>query len=149
MILRADDAETLLRYAGIAREAMSDLGLRFIRRRLQNGWLYFIVNFSGQPINGWVSLAVPAESVQLRDPMDGRSGLAAVRRQDESNGSLFATGCGAIVVAFRKPQNSVSDARVALLATGIGDGVPIVQASGGWSSWKADRICPNLLRRNG
>jgi hypothetical protein len=123
VILRADDAETLLRYAGIAREAMSDLGLRFIRRRLQNGWLYFIVNFSGQPINGWVSLAVPAKSVQLRDPMDGRSGLAAVRRRDEQTEVYLQLDAGQSLLLFAAPK-AVSDQEWRYWQL-TGDGVPI------------------------
>jgi hypothetical protein len=138
VILRADDAETLLRYAGIAREAMSDLGLRFIRRRLQGGWLYFVVNFSGQPVNGWVPLAVPAESVQLRDPMDGRSGLAAVRRQDGQTEVYLQLDAGQSLLLFAAPK-AVSDQewRYWQLA---GDGVPIA------GKWRVEFVegGPNL-----
>jgi hypothetical protein len=69
----------LFRGVGIKRETMTDRGLRFVRRRNDNGWTYFVVNHGMERIDGWTPFSVEASSVVLFDPMWKRRGLAAVR----------------------------------------------------------------------
>lgn len=81
------DVERLLDAAGVAREAVVDHGVAFVRRRGDGGAAgsphhYFFAHFGGEPLDGWVSLAVPAASAVLFDPMNGSSGAARVRQQN-------------------------------------------------------------------
>jgi hypothetical protein len=67
------DAETF-------REPVAECGLQFIRRKVADGWIYFLVA-DEKGMEAWVPLAVPAGSVVLTAPTNGRSGSAAVRHQ--------------------------------------------------------------------
>src|SRR5690606_37614267 len=68
-----------LRLAGVAREAMVDDGLRFVRRDHDDGVTYFLANWGDGAIDGWISLATPAAAAALYDPLHGRAGMAQVR----------------------------------------------------------------------
>jgi hypothetical protein len=57
-------------------------GALFIRRRIEDGCYLFIANQSVKTLNGWYSMATPAKSVAVMDPMTGRSGVAAVRKAE-------------------------------------------------------------------
>ena len=58
----------------ISRESMVEKELRFIRRRYENGYLYFITNVSAQPVADWVKLGRPAIDVVIIDPLLHRYG---------------------------------------------------------------------------
>lgn len=66
--LQGTELASLLEAAAVRRELMVALGLEFERRRLPDGWGYFIVNRGEQPVEGWVPLVVPARSAVLSDP---------------------------------------------------------------------------------
>ena len=67
--------------AGIARERMTDMGLRFVRRTSAEGCDYFIVNKGSAAVDGWVTLSRDAASAALLDPLyPDRVGIAASRR---------------------------------------------------------------------
>lgn len=51
-----------------ARETMTDLGLRFVRRTHAKGYHYFIVNRSDKVFDGLLPLAVPFKSAAILDP---------------------------------------------------------------------------------
>ncbi len=73
--------EEALEFAGITRERMTDhSGLFFIRRAFRGGKYYFIANRHETDINGWVTIAYPAKSVVIMDPLTGKTGIAAVRK---------------------------------------------------------------------
>lgn len=76
------DAPTALAQAGVPRETLADAGLRFIRRRVGSARWYFIANHTASGVDRWMSLATPFAAATLFDPMTGRSGGLAVRRQD-------------------------------------------------------------------
>jgi hypothetical protein len=77
------DVESALTDLGIRREQLVDCpGALFIRRRHPCGHHYFVVNQGTRPLDEWVALAVPRESVLLMDPMSGRTGLAQVRHRE-------------------------------------------------------------------
>ncbi len=78
--LAVGDVETALGTAGVKREAMSDQpGLHFVRRTFEGGRAYFIANRGNQTVDGWITLAVPARSTELMDPMTGQTGLAPIK----------------------------------------------------------------------
>jgi len=81
-ILLGDDLDAMLSRTGvlgIAREALADHGLKFIRRKLPGEVIYFIANQSGKPVDAWVSIAAPCKSAVLMDPMTGALGKAHQR----------------------------------------------------------------------
>lgn len=79
-----EDLDLLLSQARIACEPMVEHGLRFIRRRHDDGIAYFVVNHSAETVDDWVRIASPATSVVLMDPMTGRTGVAPVRRDGDA-----------------------------------------------------------------
>ena len=72
----------LLAASGASREPLSDTGLQFVRRRTDDGYIYFIANLTGQPVDGWVRLGRPAQSALQMNPRRGGFGVAAVRQRD-------------------------------------------------------------------
>jgi hypothetical protein len=76
-VLVGDPTAALVR-RGIQREGFSAAGLDFIRRRHPDGHSYFVANQRAERFDGWVSLGVSAAAAILTDPLDGRSGAAAV-----------------------------------------------------------------------
>ncbi len=67
--------------ANVHREPMSDLGLRFIRRKMPDGFFYFLVNRSDRAIADWIPLGTPASAATILDPLTGASGSAAIRER--------------------------------------------------------------------
>ncbi len=77
------ELETLLAAAGVPREPLGDhAGLRLLRRRHDEGRLYFIANQSTNLLSGWHALATPALSIVPMNPMTRRTGLAETRSFD-------------------------------------------------------------------
>ena len=75
----AADAVAGLEQAGVAREPMADLGLRFVRRKVGDAYWYFIANHTAKDVDGWISLGVPFAEATLFDPMTGQSGRLSAR----------------------------------------------------------------------
>jgi hypothetical protein len=72
----------LLAASGASREPLADTGLQFVRRRTPDGYVYFIANLTGKPVEGWVRLGRPAQSAMQMNPRRGGAGVAAVRQRD-------------------------------------------------------------------
>lgn len=60
---------------GSSETDIANLGIRFVRRLLDDGHAYFLVNSSGKAIDAHVKLSRPHQSAVLLDPMSGRSGV--------------------------------------------------------------------------
>jgi hypothetical protein len=83
---------------GVPREAMTDAGLQYVRRRHAAGRDYFVVNRSETAFDGWLPLATDARAAVLLDPLEAHRGGAAevksegaaasVRLQLEPGGSI-------------------------------------------------------------
>jgi hypothetical protein len=74
------DAAALLQAAGVRREPVADLGVRFVRRASRQGYDYFLANRGDRAVDGWVMLGTAAKSAVMLDPMyESRAGLAALR----------------------------------------------------------------------
>ena len=64
----------------IDRESMVDHpGIHFIRRTYSDGLQYFIANRGETPLDDWITLATKTRSIELMDPMTGRTGFTPVR----------------------------------------------------------------------
>ncbi|MEB2780089.1 glycosyl hydrolase [Algoriphagus sp. C2-6-M1] len=59
---------------GIYREKLVDSGLDFVRRKVEDGTYYFLVNHTGQPVNKTISLNAKAGTVMAMDPLTGNTG---------------------------------------------------------------------------
>ncbi|HMP91646.1 MAG TPA: glycosyl hydrolase, partial [Phnomibacter sp.] len=66
----------LLEDAGIRKEAMAAYGLQTIRRRINGGTAYFIVNTGSRVVDTLIPLQVPDKHAVLFNPMNGQVGLA-------------------------------------------------------------------------
>ena len=66
----------------VAREAMVDSGLDFVRRSHPGGYHYFVANMGSKPVDAWIPLGRPFASVVMMDP---RSSITAVARQRDRN----------------------------------------------------------------
>lgn len=103
--LVGNDLKQLLSYAEIKREPLVDQGLRFVRRKHENGSYYFISNNSAKPLNGWVPLQAGARSVAIFDPMREEKGLAALRTSSAGAAEIYlqlARGESCILKTFGK-----------------------------------------------
>ena len=111
-VLMGDNLGQLLSYARIEREPMVDDGIRFVRRSYEDGYYYFLNNYvdirgsdaqrSGDqrggprsanirnsPVDGWIPISANAESVAIFSPMDGKIGLAAMRKSEEGKKQVY------------------------------------------------------------
>ena len=80
---------------------LARLGIRHVRRALDDGHAYFLVNSSGKPIDATVKLSRPHQSAVLLDPMSGKSGVAL---RGESIRLVLAPGESRIVRTFSNKQ---------------------------------------------
>ncbi|KOS08228.1 glycoside hydrolase [Flavobacterium akiainvivens] len=73
-IILANELQKALAYAKVQREVLADTGLKFIKRKIDGGKYYYIVNHNEKAFNGNVNLASGAKSVVLLDPQTGEVG---------------------------------------------------------------------------
>jgi hypothetical protein len=105
-----DDIGRLLGAIAIRREALVDDSLDFVRRKYQDGNVYFIVNHNNRRWEGFVPLSVGFRSAAIFDPMTGRDGLAAHRvvvsggagEADGKVGGIAAEGAAGGADSLRK-----------------------------------------------
>jgi hypothetical protein len=88
-IIMGSNLEQLLSYAKIRREPMADSGLRFARRKDDNGNCYFILNQTDKQFDGWVALGVKGSRAAVFNPANGMNGLAKVRQSAEGNVEVY------------------------------------------------------------
>ena len=73
-----------LALTGVAPEPLREEGLSMIRRRNEvGGYNYFIADLENRTVDGWISLATNPQFVEIFDPVDGRSGMAQVKTEDD------------------------------------------------------------------
>ena len=76
-IFLSNDVETALQMEGISREKLTDNGLKFIRRDLNDGKYYYLVNHTAKSVDASIPLNVIARSVVIMDPQSSNYGIAA------------------------------------------------------------------------
>ncbi len=76
-IITGSDYNSTLAQTGIEPEGLStEAKLRYIRRKDQDGYHYFISALKAEDTDTWVTLTSPAKSVVFFNPIDGTIGLA-------------------------------------------------------------------------
>jgi len=103
---------TVLNIAGVKNEVMCGNNLSFVRRSFDGGWNYFIANRTETNFDGWVTIASPAKSFVILDPMTGATGVAATRQSAANSSEIhlqLAAGESVILRAFDHvlPQDKI------------------------------------------
>ncbi|MDE7097399.1 MAG: glycosyl hydrolase family 2, partial [Muribaculaceae bacterium] len=81
MVSPAKDIQTAIRMAGATPEPLRSKGVSLLRRVNEaGGHNYFLALLNENGIDGWETLAVPAESVMIFDPLTGKKGKAKTRK---------------------------------------------------------------------
>jgi hypothetical protein len=78
-----DSITQVLSDMGIQREKLADMGFDFIRRKMNGGKVYYLVNHTPNEIDGYVPLGSPAKSVIILDPHTGGAGKARISSRNE------------------------------------------------------------------
>jgi hypothetical protein len=76
----SDDLDALMNEAKVRKEVIAEKHLSFIRRKNNEGTVYFINNRSDKPVDEWMPLSSNAVSVALFEPMSAKNGLAGWRK---------------------------------------------------------------------
>lgn len=102
-VIIAADIQAALAQNSIKREALTDLGLQFIRRKINNDTYYYLVNHSSKNIDTQIPVNADGKAVIL-DPQSGLIGSATmqgknVRVQIKSGEALFLN------ISKNQPQN--------------------------------------------
>ncbi len=105
-ILVGDEIALLLAEANIKQETLVSHGLSYNRRSHEAGKFYFINNWSGKPVDGWISLHVEASNMTILDPMTGQIGQAKTRNATDGNTEIYLQipNGGSLIVDVRTTQ---------------------------------------------
>ncbi len=75
--------DSALEAAGILPETLVHSGLKFIRREVAGGKIYFLVNHTAKDIHSFVPLRTDAEEVLILDPLSRLYGKASIKKENE------------------------------------------------------------------
>ena len=89
-IIKGDDLNELLVFAGIRREAMADRHISFTRRKTPSGSTYFLVNNGENPFDGWLPLSIKGSTIAIFNPVTEESGVSLQERSDEGTSLIYA-----------------------------------------------------------
>ncbi|WP_440133155.1 glycosyl hydrolase [Chitinophaga sancti] len=78
------DVQGALQQIGIRREALTDAGLQFIRRKQGEDTWYYLVNHTANRISQFIPVNQHVSRVLMLDPLRGDSGLAEIEQTDSS-----------------------------------------------------------------
>lgn len=113
----------------VRRETMVGHELQYLRRRNEQGHLYFLVNRGDKPFDGWIELAVAAKSVVAMDPLaEKRVGLAAIKPGDRTQVYLQLQPGESIILKALTAEQASGPRWVYSTPTG-----PAVELKGRWS----------------
>ena len=88
-VLIGKDLSAMLDEFGISRENLSDFKIDFICRKFDGGKYYFIANQRSKKLNDWVKLASQTESIIILDPLNGKTGLAKTKKENDGSTSVY------------------------------------------------------------
>ncbi len=75
--------DSALEAAGILPETLVHSGLKFIRRDVAGGKIYFLVNHTANDIHSFIPLRTDAEEVLILDPLSRLYGKASIKKENE------------------------------------------------------------------
>ena len=107
-ILKGDNIRTLLSAVDVVREPVVDKGIEFIRRKHEDGHIYFFTNLYGQNVDDWITLGTDAVGAYLMDANTGDTGFAALRKNGNGATQIrleLKSGASILIKTF----NNVSD----------------------------------------
>ncbi len=79
----AEDLPSMMSRLGVRREKMVDAGLKFERRQLDDGYLYFVTNHGNESFDGWCHFSVPSSSAIFFNPLSGKIGAAQQNKDSQ------------------------------------------------------------------
>ena len=82
VITGSDYSSMLSRWDENREQFVHELGGQLVRRKHENGHIYFMSMLSNNPVDGWVGLGLNAESALFFDPMSGKKGEALLRKHN-------------------------------------------------------------------
>lgn len=124
----SEDVVGLMNLAGVDREAMYESGLQCIRRNSATGKYYFIENSSDRKIADWVPLQTEAKSAAIFNPMNGKSGLAAIKNEGKQTKVFLQLNPGETIIVSTSGQNFIGDAYAFYQEDGV-----VVPVAGQWN----------------
>ena len=78
-IILSEDVQQALGFAGIKREALATAGLKFIRRVVDGGKYYYVINHDSKPVDQMILLNTRAATALILDPLNGATGMASFK----------------------------------------------------------------------
>jgi len=73
----------------VRNESMTDLGLRFIRRKMDNELIYFIENNKEEIFDGWVPVKANGAGLMMFDPMTEKKGKAIFKKNADGQTLVY------------------------------------------------------------
>lgn len=90
MAAPAIDIQAAIRMTGAKPEPLRENGVSLIRRTNEvGGYNYFLALLNEGVIDGWQTLATPAASVMIFDPLTGKKGKARIRKGPDSTTEIL------------------------------------------------------------
>lgn len=85
----SNDVLQLLDYAHIRKETLAHDSLSYIRKKNENGCIYFIANKAVKAYEGWINLATNASSAIVYNPMSEKAGVAKTKQNSDGTLSIY------------------------------------------------------------
>ena len=98
ILFGTDYARTLAATAAVPEEMKTTFGLSSIRRSHPEGHHYFISALKTEDTENWIPLAVQARSAMLYNPMNGTSGKARLRQNNDRTEVFLQLASGESVI---------------------------------------------------
>lgn len=95
-----DQFTTRLKEAGLKKEQFGELQLEYLRKKNDDGIIYFIANQHDQFREGWVRLPEKFLIAQCYDPLSGRTGI--LKRKDNEIYLQLSPGQSCFIKVFEK-----------------------------------------------
>jgi hypothetical protein len=143
------DVETLLARVGLRRESVTDAGTLIRRRRIGDGYVYYLNHVGKETRDGWVDLTARARSAVWMDPATGRVGKARIRHDDGDRATVYLRMEPGETLLLRTFAESETDVEPFSFYAPEGGGTPLtgpwqVEFVEGWPTLPASRTIPAL-----
>ncbi|WPQ61373.1 glycosyl hydrolase [Chitinophaga sancti] len=106
-IIITPDVEGALHTIGIRREALTDAGLKFIRRNDGEDTYYYIVNHTANKIEQFIPVNRRVSRVFMLDPLRGDTGLAQIENTDSTTHVKVQLASGESIILKAEGKSSM------------------------------------------